>query len=557
MPTITLNKDVLEKLIGKRLPLDKLKDRISMLGTDLESIEGNKIHVEIFPNRPDLLSEQGFARAFSSFIGVKTGLQMYKVKKSRYKLFVKNTPPYWPYAIAFIARGLRLDQEKVRELIQLQEKIGITMLRNRKKGGIGLYPLQKLQFPITFEGRKPEQIMFRPLESPGVLPAREILREHKKGKEYGHLMETWDTFTVFVDNNGTIMSMPPIINSHEMGKIDETTEDLFIECTGKDLNVITKAINIFAASLSDMGAAIESVEVHYGGKKWDVPDLHPSKMKLDLGYVNRRLGLALKEKEVNALLERMGYGYDKGTVLIPAYRADILHQIDLVEDIAIAYGYEHFEEIIPSVATIGEESKQEVFKSRIAKLLVGLGLLETSTYHLIDKDIQTSWMKQSVNPISIVDPVSLEYNSLRTGIIPSLLFILRENKHHEYPQQLFEIGTIFTRQAGNAEDETGIAETPVLCIVSCHQNADFTEIRQMLDYVLHHLNVHYEVKEGDHSSFIPGRFARVVVQGKDVVEIAHLGEIHPEVLHHFGLEMPTCCLEVNLKELFEIVERQQ
>ena len=84
MPTVNLNKKEFEKLVGKKLELDKLKDRISMLGTDLEKIEGNEIIVEVFPNRPDMLSEQGFARAFSSFINIKKGLREYEVKKSNW-----------------------------------------------------------------------------------------------------------------------------------------------------------------------------------------------------------------------------------------------------------------------------------------------------------------------------------------------------------------------------------------------------------------------------------------------------------------------------------------
>ncbi|HHI04261.1 MAG TPA: phenylalanine--tRNA ligase subunit beta, partial [Candidatus Woesearchaeota archaeon] len=77
MPTITLDKKDVMKLVGKEIPDDKLKDRISMLGTDLEKVDDSEIVVEVFPNRPDLLSEEGFTRALSSFIGVKTGLRKY------------------------------------------------------------------------------------------------------------------------------------------------------------------------------------------------------------------------------------------------------------------------------------------------------------------------------------------------------------------------------------------------------------------------------------------------------------------------------------------------
>ena len=85
MPTININKQVFEKLVGKKLSDEKLKDRISYLGTDLEEINEKEIIVEIFPNRPDMLSVQGFARAFSSFTNSKTGLRRYNILKSNEK----------------------------------------------------------------------------------------------------------------------------------------------------------------------------------------------------------------------------------------------------------------------------------------------------------------------------------------------------------------------------------------------------------------------------------------------------------------------------------------
>jgi len=88
MPTITLNRKIFENLVGKKLPTEKLKDRISMLGTDLEDVNEKEIIVEVFPNRPDMLSVQGLARAFSSFINVKTGLRQYKIERSNEKMIV-------------------------------------------------------------------------------------------------------------------------------------------------------------------------------------------------------------------------------------------------------------------------------------------------------------------------------------------------------------------------------------------------------------------------------------------------------------------------------------
>jgi phenylalanyl-tRNA synthetase beta chain len=552
VPTITLNKDVFERLVGKKLPLDRLKDRISMLGTDLEGIEGDKIHVEIFPNRPDLLSEQGFARAFAAFIGARPGLRKYDVKRSGEKVIVdKAVAGIRPSTACAIVKGLRLDHERIREIIQIQEKLHVTFCRNRKKAAIGIYPLEKIRMPIRYTALRPQDIRFRPLEGAREMTGLEVLDKHPAGKEYAHLLDGLDRFPAFLDDAGKVLSMPPIINSHDVGKVIEGTKDVFVECSGSDLRVLQRCLAMVVTALADMGGSIHSMDVVYDGKPVTTPDLSPRKMKLDLAYANRLLGLSLKAAEAGKLLERMGFGWEKGSVLIPAWRADILHQADLVEDIAIAYGYENFEEILPAFATIGAEDPFEAFRHRVARLMAGLGLLETSTYHLIDKEVQTTWMGHAIEAIQIVDPVSLEYNSLRAWMIPSLLAVLRENKHHEYPQRIYEMGAVFRRETGG---ETGIAEAVRLCALSSHAQADFTEMRQVLDYLLRALDLPYTVEEAEHASFLPGRVARVSVAGK---KVAYVGELHPAALARFGLEMPTCALELNLTELFGLLEKHQ
>src|SRR3989344_6591819 len=165
MPTVTLNRQRVEKALGKKLPTDKLKDRISMLGTDIESITEKEIIVEIFPNRPDMLSEQGFARALSSFMKHKTGLKKYVTKKSSYKVYVdEKVTAVRPFTACAVVKGLAINEEALQEIIQLQEKLHTTFGRNRKKSAIGIYPLDKITFPITYTAEKPENIKFAPLD---------------------------------------------------------------------------------------------------------------------------------------------------------------------------------------------------------------------------------------------------------------------------------------------------------------------------------------------------------------------------------------------------------
>ncbi|MBR9675912.1 phenylalanine--tRNA ligase subunit beta [Candidatus Woesearchaeota archaeon] len=549
MPTITLNRKVFENLVGKKLSDEKLRDRISMIGTDLEELGEEEIVVEVFPNRPDMLSEQGFARAFSTFVGAKKGLSKFVVTDSKEKVIIdKNLKDVRPYTACAIAKNISFDDEKIRELIQVQEKLHVTYGRNRKKVAIGVYPLEKIEMPITFKAENPSEIVFQPLEGDKEMDAYQILKEHPTGEDYAHLLDGLDKYPVFRDAKGKVLSMPPIINSHDVGKITEDTKDVFIECSGFDFDVLHLALNMIVTTLHDMGAKIESMTLEYPDKKRKTPILEPSSMRVDLSYVNKILGTELGEKELKSCLEKMGYAYENKKVLVPAYRADILHQVDLIEDVAIAYGYENFEEVIPNVATLGQSDDFEGFKNKILNILVGLGYLETCTYCITNQKHQKERMNLDLDTVTLANSISEEYDSLRSWMIPSLLDVLASNMHQEYPQNLYEAGWVFKK---DSKQETNILEQTRLGVVLCGQDADYTKIRQVLDLILNYLEVKYSVESTTHNSFIKGRVARAKIGGKGV---AYIGEISPEVLENYELEMPVAALELNLSELYKIIK---
>ncbi|MFH2021171.1 MAG: phenylalanine--tRNA ligase subunit beta [archaeon] len=548
MPTVNINRKVMEKIIGKKLTTEQLKDRISMLGTDLESITDDEIIVEIFPNRPDMLSEQGFGRALSSFLGVKTGLRNYDIKKSDEKVYVaKGMEKVRPFTVCAIAKNLELDDEKIRELIQVQEKLHITFCRKRKKAAIGMYPLEKIKTPIHFTAKKPEEIVFRPLEWHKEINANQILENHPTGIEYRHLVKGLSKYAIFHDANDEILSFTPIINSHKTGKITDSTKEAFIEVSGFDLNVCSYVLNILVAAITDMGADIYSMEVVYPDKKIVTPNFTPKKMHLDLSFINKWLGLDLKQKEVKLLLEKMGYGYEKGTVLIPAYRPDILHMVDLAEDIAISYGYENFKPEIPSKATVGGEDEFEKLKKKVSHILAGLGMLETSSYHLSNEKVQFTKMRTKANDsVKLANSLSEDFDLMRYSLLAGLMQILSENTHNEYPQNLFEIGSVFKL----GKTETGVVEPRKLAGIICESECNYTKIRQVVDYLLKNLDIKYEIKESNHESFITGRAGDIVIDGK---KIGSLGELHPQVLSNFGVEMPASGFEIDMDPIFNAV----
>ena len=548
MPTITLNKKEFEKLVGKELPLDELKDRISMLGTDLEGIEGNEIEVEVFPNRPDMLSEQGFARAFSSFIGQKTGLRNYDVVPSENVVAVDGSVAgVRPYTVCAIIKGLSLDDEKIREIVQVQEKLHVTHCRKRKKGAIGIYPMESITFPITYCAKAPSDIRFRPLEEDREMSAEELLLENPTGQEYGHLLEGLDAYPLFIDATGAILSMPPIINAHRTGKVTEDTTEVFIECSGFDRELLEHCLNILVTAFADMGGSIHSVTLEYPDGKRTTPDLTPATMPLDTAYINKRLGLQLTYDEVSEYLRRMGYDVDDGTVHIPAYRTDIMHPVDLVEDVAIAYGYENFEPELPEKGTVAQEAPFSKFKAIVADILIGRKLLEVNTFHLTNAKLQREYMNNPSQPvIRLQNALSHEFDTLRSWVLPSVLEVLSENKHNEFPQNIFCMGSAFM---ADSSKETGIKEPERLVVSLCGENATFTSIMQELDYLLRMLGSTYEVIEAEHPSFIPGRVGRIKVGEK---KVAYIGEVHPQVLSNWKIEQPVAAFELNLTDLFAL-----
>ncbi|MFH1506663.1 MAG: phenylalanine--tRNA ligase subunit beta [archaeon] len=552
MPTITINKKALLDIVGKKLTDAQLKERLAMLGTDLEEMKGNEIIIEIFPNRPDMLSEQGLGRALASFLGRKTGLRKYEVKNSGHKVIVHpSVNTVRPFTACAIVKNLKFDNQKIKEIIQIQEKLHVSFGRNRKRCAIGIYPLEHIKMPITYQALEPKKIKFVPLESNKEMDGRQILRDHPAGREYAHLLDGHSKYPIFVDAKGDILSMPPIINSHKTGRITSRTKEVFIECSGFDFRILEECLNMIVTTLADMGGKIYSMEVACGNKKCTTPDLNPKKMKLDIDYINKRLGLDLSEAQARRCLEKMGYGYEKKQVLIPAYRTDILHQVDLAEDIAISYGYENFKEEIPCVASIGWEDPLYIFANKVREILVGHGLIEVKNYCLTDSKIQKDKMNTNLTLVRIKNPLSKEYDVMRAWLIPGLIHILQEYKHHEYPHDIFEVGHIFKVKP---QQDTGVLEDVRVAVTLCNPEADYTKIKQIFDSLMGALDLEYEINDTDHPSFIAGRVGRISVNKQYV---AYMGEIHPEILDNFDLKMPVATFELNLTELLKVMEKNK
>ncbi|MFA6022801.1 MAG: phenylalanine--tRNA ligase subunit beta [Candidatus Pacearchaeota archaeon] len=538
MAILNINRKTFEKEVGKLS--EEMQEKIAMFGTPIEDLNDNEMQVEIFPNRPDLLSYHNYRNSLLAFLGKKTGLIKVNVNKPEkdFKVVIdKSVSDVRPYTVCAIVKGLKFDDEKIKEIIDIQEKLHMTLGRKRKKAAIGIYPLEKIKLPIRFEARKPEDIKFIPLEAGREMNGRQILSQHAAGREYGFLLEGLNKYPVFVDANNEVLSMPPIINSHKTGKIDEKTRDIFIECSGFDLNVLNKILNIVVASLYSMGGKVCQMTLEYGSKKIITPDFEPEKMKINVAHCNKLLGLDLNESQINKLLEKMGYGVKGKEILIPAWRTDVLHEVDLIEDVAIAYGYDNFIPEIPLISTIGEQDKKEIVKRKIAEVLTGLGLLETSSYHLTTKEMQIKNTEIDEKDVVEVKNSKTEYNLLRRDLTHYMLKILSENVDVEYPQEIFQSGIVF--EGLKEKEHLSIALAP----------GDFTRTKQIIEYLGRMIDVQFEFKNGDSGNYyINGRTADIVFNGK---VIGKLGEVHPKILKNFKIKMPVTLMEIDFDEILK------
>jgi phenylalanyl-tRNA synthetase beta chain len=536
MPTIEANYNDLLSLVGKHIPLDVLQDEgILYAKGEIDEIEGEMLKIDIKDtNRPDLWSTEGIARELQGRYGVQKGCPKYEVKPSGLVVKVdRKLRNIRPLTVCAVVKGVNITEDVLSQMIQLQEKVSVTFGRDRKEVAIGVYDYHKITPPITFTSVKPDGIKFIPLESEQKMTPAEILRKHPKGQEYAHLLKGMPEYPIFIDAAGEVLSMPPIINSDYTGKVTSATRDLFIECSGFDFRFLMPALNVLVSALADRGGEIGSVKVVFPGGARYTPDMKPKRTMINTDYANRASGLRLKPAKIRELLKQARYDAKaKGKnieLLYPAYRQDIMHQRDAIEDIIISYGYNKIKPVAPKLATIGSVNKIEKLSDSITEVMVGLGFQETLSYILTNKNNLFKRMNMAgQDVVEISNIVSSNWCVFRNWLLPSVLEFLSKNKHREYPQPIFEIGDVVIL---DKKQETRTRDVRKLVVASSDNRVGYEHIASVLDALMTSLGLEYELKKADHKSFIPGRTASISLKGKP---IGTIGEIHPKLISNFN-----------------------
>jgi phenylalanyl-tRNA synthetase beta chain len=534
--------------------------------------ESRVVRIDMLAVRPDIFDPGGMARAMRAFLGIQTGLAEYEVAPPI--ITVKVDPKlsrdesYRPYIACAVLRNVRLDNERIKMLMNLQEDLHWALGRNRKLASIGVYDLNALEGDMfSYEAVAPDGMTFVPLgfdpnNSNSRITPRDILEKHKTGQAFAHLLRDFTAYPLLRDSRGTVLSMPPIINSEDT-RVTMNSRQFFVDVTGTSQRSAERALNILVTSLKELmpEIAIEAVTIDAPDGKRMTPDLSPAQMRLGVREASETIGIPLDASMLRDLLERMGYGVESEprpqgrgptegdasvSVRVPAWRNDVMHAVDLIEDAAIAYGYESLTpELVPTF-TVGEPRAIEERSAVARRVFAGLGFHQVMTLTLTSEP--AAFGKWRIEPderaVRIENPISVEQTICRVSLLPGLLETLAINKQHDLPQYLFEVGDCcFFDEAA----ETGAREERFAAAAMIGTHVGYADIRAVADAFAHEMGAALAYEPIEHASSIPGRAAAVL--DSDGRRVGWLGEVHPEVIENYGLRHPIAVLETSLAKL--------
>jgi phenylalanyl-tRNA synthetase beta chain len=594
MPVVEVDPDELRRLTGEtdRSEAD-LKADLFALGIEYEGeTEEGAFELEFAPDRLDRLSVEGIARSLRYQYGEDRGVYIPDTTDAEWTIEVEDSvPAERPCVTGAIVRGLDLGEAELASLIQLQEKLHATMGRKRAKGAIGVHDLTMLKPAgegaddkrIVYRGVEPEADTFVPLDDDEARTPAGVLAEHPVGDTYGHLVADLDRYPAIYDDVG-LFSFPPVINGRRT-EVSTESRDLLVEMTGTDQWTIDKMLNVVCYALDARGGQVEEVVVEYPddhpseGRDLRRPDLSVEEKQVGHDRVEGSLGIDLDPDRVVDLFERSGLdaeivgvgsaerssadhssgqspreddeiAYD---VDVPPYRVDVLHPVDLVDDVGRAYGFNDLVPRYPDVSTVGGRTDESRLERAVREQLVGLGFEDQLTFHMVNEAENYGSMRVEPGtdavgggePAVIREPYSEDYTIVRTWVLPSLLSVLENNTHRSYPQDLGEVG--FAAHLDDSEN-TGLAEWRFVAGVLARHDASYEDAKARVQAIARNFDADLETPATQHPSFIDGRAASVVLDGDDVGVV---GEIHPEVLVEHDLELPVAAFEFRLGALAE------
>jgi len=544
MPVVELDLNRIQRLVGKKSNRKKILDVLPFLGLDIESQDGDSVRVEFSPNRPDYSTDFGIALGLQGLLGIKTGTLKTNVKKQgNYQIKVDpSTNKIRPFVTGIIAKNGSIDNDSIKQLMNMQEDLHFGIGRKRKKSSIGLHDLDNISFPLKYTTADREH-KFTILNSDTESTILEILQNTDVGQNYGDILGQSSKVPIILDADGNTISFPPIINS-ALTTVTSETKNILVEVTGIDKQSAEDMLAVVTSVLDNAGFEIHQLKI--SGSKNSTPTLASRSIILDSDLINRILGLDLSPTSIITCLKKCRLDAKlknkKIECSIPRYRFDIFGPMDLVEEVALGYGIDNLNPSLPVSQNIG--SKHSVTKKldNSSLVMVGLGFIEALNSSLTSKQILYEMTNNdSSDIISVTGSKSQDHTILRDSILPGLLENLSSNIHETYPQKLFESGIIFSR-------DSPIKETVSMACVNASKNANFSDMKAVLQSFLQNsFNLQCETKTTSNNTlFTNGRVANIVINNQSFGQI---GEIDSGILENFRIRTNVTAFEITLSGL--------
>ena len=539
MPVINFKYSDLCRLIGKKVSKKVLVERIPMMGADMHDdvSDNEEMSVEFFPDRPDLYSVEGLARALRAFLGLEPGMKEYDTEDTDLVMKVdKSVAEVRPCIVCAAVFDIDITDDLLRSLMEVQEKLHLTIGRKRSKVAIGVHDLDKVKPPFVYKAVLPKEVSFVPLAKTEKWDLDEILKKHEKGVDYAYILEGKKKYPIILDRNGDVLSFPPIING-ALTTVTTDTKNLFIDVTGTDMKAVKGALDILVTALAERGGSIGTVRMA-GTMNGASPDMTPSEWKIGVKECAKFVGRPLTAAGIVKALRKMGLDAIKDGnevfVLVPPTRLDIMHPVDIYEDVAIGHGFENFGSDHTYEQTVGKKSNVTMVSDRLRDVMIGLGYNEVTTLTLSSEDDEfgMSGLPEK-KVVKIKNPITEDHTCLRSSLLPSVMRIIRKNKHRDLPQRVFEIGDALTDSKRRRR----------LCAVATHSRTSFTEIKSVAESVLREMRIAYSLRPCSYSTFIEGRGAEVIVSG---AVIGYFGEMSPAVITKFDVDHPVIFFEMDV-----------
>ncbi|NPB00507.1 MAG: phenylalanine--tRNA ligase subunit beta [Crenarchaeota archaeon] len=552
MPIISFQRWDLERLVGTSLSTEDLRRIFTRLKGELEKIENDTIELEVTHDRPDMFSVEGIARVIKGLLGVELGSPRIDVRYETYDMYVDDVP-WRRYVITSIVRDVELHEEAVRQLMQLQEKLHQTYGRDRKIVAIGLYDADKIRFPIRYTSMNINDVEYVPLGYDRPMKGTEVLEITEKGQKYRDVALSPDKekVPVIIDSSNSILVIIPILNS-ELHKVTENTRNIMIDVTGTDLKRVIDVYRVVVYNVLERSRSkiVEVPRIHVDYYSQIRDELfNYLKYDIDEEYVYDISGIKLSRRELTELLLKARHDVedknDHVIVKVPPYRINVLHKVDVVEDILVMYGYDKIEREYPLQAVHGRKSTLSRIITQIRSVLRGMNIIEVMTYVMTSKRLQEICEQDGI--IEVLNPKSELYNSIRRCIWIQLLDTVRENPTlGEKYAKIFDIGDV----AWYEDDK--ILQDVHLGVLVTGESITLTDILTIFNTLFKILNINVEYRKGKIPGLIPERTG-IIVEKNRKIELGYVGEVHPRVLSALEYYNPTAIGEISITKLLEVL----